>query len=470
MSRQLPRIAVATLALGVLAGCNLAPRYQRPAPMVAPNWPTGDAYLRQDEAELPRLSYTDLFRPASLQAVIAQALDRNQDLASAVANVAAARAQYRVIDADRLPAIGAIGAVEVGENRNESATTENYGVNIGLSAFEIDLFGRVRNLSRAALDQYLATAAGARAVRLSLIAETAQVWLTLAADRSLYASAVQTEAAALRSVELTKARLAAGISPRTDLRQAESVLAQAQVDKAELLTAIAQDRNALELLAGGPVADALLPSSLDGLDMAILAPPAGLDSGILLRRPDVVQAEYQLRAANARIGVARAAFFPRISLTAFAGMASTELGKLFDGGSFNWQVAPSAAVPLFAGGGNVANLGLAKAQLRVAQAEYQKAIQAAFRDVADGLAREGTIEQAVQAQARLLAAAQDNAMLAEARYRNGVEGYLALLIAQRTLYSAEQAMTRMQLARVVNRVSLFRALGTEPDEEISSRP
>ena len=287
----------------------------------------------------------------------------------------------------------------------------------------------------------------------------ASAYLTLATDRSLLAVAVETEASAARSVELTRARLTGGVAPRTDLRQAETVFEQARSDRANLTTLVAQDRNALELLVGAPVADADLPASIEGVDGLLVEAPAGLDSRILLRRPDVAQAEYQLRAANAQIGAARAAFFPNISLTALAGVASPALSALFDGNSFVWSAESAAGQTLFDGGANRGNLAAAKARRDLAVAQYQKGIQNAFREVADALARRGTINDQMAAQAALEAAATDSYALANARYKEGIDPFLNALDAQRTLYSARQTLAATRLVRADNLVTLYRTLG-----------
>ena len=465
------RKALSLLLVGAaLAGCTLEPRYVRPAPAVPQTWPVGAAYPTASAAALPSLSYRDVFKDPHLQAVIGQALTNNQDLAIAMANVTIARAQYRVQRAQLLPRIEATaGASEShgkvttiqpnGTVTNPRETTRSYDADIGFSAFEIDLFGRLRSLSHAAQQQYFASEAGVDAARLTLVAEVADAYLTLATDRSLLAVATETVTSARRSVDLTQARLSGGVAPRTDLRQAQTVLEQANSDVADLTTIVAQDRNALELLVGAKVADADLPGSIESVDGLLGEVPAGMDSRVLLRRPDVAQAEYRLRAANAQIGAARANFFPTISLTALAGAASPELGALFNGKNFNWTVSGSAAQTIFAGGANVANLSLAKGQRDLALAQYQQAIQTAFREVSDALARRGTINDQMSAQNNLVAAANDEYVLADARYKEGVDPFLNSLEAQRTLYAARRTLASTRLIRADNLVTLYRTLG-----------
>jgi multidrug efflux system outer membrane protein len=439
----------------------------RPAPAVPLSWPAGDAYLRNSEATLPSVTYKDLFRDPKLQAIIARALVDNQDIAIALANVASVRSQYRVQRAALLPAIDGSTRVSTGNNGSGTGTTvssgngrrTSYTAQVGISAFEIDLFGRVRNLTKAALQEYLATEAGVRAARLTLVSEVASTYLTLATDRSLLGIANDTQVSASKSVDLTHARLKGGIAPRTDLRQAETILDQARSDAANLTTVVAQDRNALELLVGGPVADAELPPSIESIDALLGELPAGLGSQILLRRPDVVEAEYRLRANNARIGAARANFFPKINLTALAGFASTALSSLFTGNAFAWSVAPSASLPLFDGGANRGNLAFANAQRDLTVAQYQQTVQTAFREVADALARRGTIDRQTQAHIDLEAAARDSDFLAEARYKEGVDTFLNRLDSQRTLYTARRALASAKLLRADNLVALYRVLG-----------
>jgi multidrug efflux system outer membrane protein len=461
------RLAPSLLAVSLLAsGCSLDPAYVRPTAAVPTAWPKGEAYPEATEATPSLISYRDIFRDPKLQAIIDRALANNQDIRLALANVAAARAQYRVQRADLFPQVGAGAGVTTGETRSSNTglvanpgRRTTYSADVDLTSFELDLFGRLRSLSRAAMQTYLASEANVRAVRLTLVAETASAYLTLAADRSLIAIAVETEASAQRSVELTSARLKGGVAPRTDLRQAETVLRQAQADHANLITQVAQDRNALELLVGASVPDAELPPSIESIDGMLGELPAGLDSRILLKRPDVVEAEAQLKAADARIGAARAAFFPTIGLTAAAGFVSPALSSLFSGDRFNWSVSPSASVPIFQGGALKGNLALARAQRDQSLAQYQQAIQTAFREVADALARRGTIAREYEAQAALEEAAADSYRLEDARYREGVDPFLSSLDAQRTLYGARRSLASTRLTRADNLVALYRTLG-----------
>jgi multidrug efflux system outer membrane protein len=459
------------LSLSLIASlnaCSLVPPYERPAPPVPLSWPAGDPYLRQAEAGLPAVTYRDIFRDPRLQRLIETALANNRDLRAAFANIAAAREQYRIQRAEILPEVTAGGSVteadrgsgaQTGAGNAASGRRTTYSVQGGVTAWEIDLFGRIRALSEAAQNRWFATEAGARATRLTLVGDLANAWLAYAADRDLLAIGERTVASARRSVELTRARLNGGIAPRTDLRQAEQTLEQARADVAQSRTNLAQNVNLLQLLAGAPVDPALLPASLAEVENTVSELPAGLDSTILLRRPDVMQAEYQLRAANAEIGAARAALFPRISLTAVLGFASTALTSLFSGGSFNWSVSPQASYSIFSGGAGRANVRLTQAQREAALAQYEGAIQTAFREVADALARRGTIDEQLRAQRAFFVAAEDNYRLSEARFRGGIDPFLDTLIAQRSYYSAERTLVATRLAKAQNLVALYRTLG-----------
>lgn len=466
----------ALLPLVALTGCTLESNYARPSPAVPPHWPQGDSYPSQSEAALPSLTYRDVFRDPRLQNVIGQAIANNQDLRQAIANIESARALYRVQRADIFPAIEASGgptlrhAADNGQaaggpagggagNPGGGGHSTSYVAQVGTTAWEIDLFGRLRSLSHSAFDQYLASAAAARATRLTLVADIADAWLKLGADRSLLLIAADTEKSAQTSVRLTQARLDGGVAPRTDLRQAQTVLATAQADYARQQTLVAQDINALQLLVGAPLAEAQLPATIEDADGRLAELPAGLDSAILLRRPDVAEAEYQLRAANARIGAARAAFLPRIALTAVAGLASSGLSSLFSGGAFAWTVTPSATMPIFDWGANAGNLAYARAQHEAYLAAYRKAIQTAFREVSDALARRGTIETEFAANQLDLTAAQDMLNLGLARYREGIDPYLSTLVAQRDFYAARQAAVNIRLIRAQNLVALYQTLG-----------
>jgi multidrug efflux system outer membrane protein len=456
------RTLLATSALGLgLAGCSLAPAYERPLAPVPAAFPTGDAYAPATAAAPAVTAYQDVVLDPRLRTLIAQALDTNRDLRIAAANIVAARERYRIQRADLVPGVNAAASATTngsGSGANASSSRD-YTARVGVSAFELDFFGRVRSLSAAALNQYLATEAGARATRLTLIGDLADAWSIYAADATLLQIAQDTAANAQNSVRLTSARLAGKVAPRTDLSQAQGVLADAQARIAEQTTAIAQDLNALQLLLGAPVDPALLPKSIDETAAAFALIPAGVDSSVLLGRPDVIQAEYGLKAANANIGAARAALFPSISITGLAGVASSALTALFESGAFTYSAAANLSVPIFQGGAGVAGVAQSKAERNAALASYERAIQSAFRDTADALARQGTLEAQLTAQRAAVAAAQDTDRLTAARYRAGVDTFLTSLVAQRSLYSARQSLAAVELTSAINRVALYRALG-----------
>jgi len=457
---------LAVLTAAALAGCTLAPTYKRPSAPIPTAWPQGESYAPPVAAPSAQaVAWTAFFGDPKLQAILAQALAENRDLRAAVAEIEAARAGFRARRADLLPTVAA-SASGVEERvpgwrtaTGQAETQRAYSAALGFSAFEIDLFGRVRSLSRSAFEQYLATEAGRRAVQASLIAETATNYYALAADLDLLIIAKQTYAAQKGSLDLIRARFEHGAASMIEVRQAETTVEQARSDIARFTTQAAQDRNALELAAGGPVADALLPTGLPAAPQVMMDLPAGLSSDVLLSRPDVLQAEHQLKASNAEIGAARAAFFPTISLSAAAGAASPALSALFDGPSRTWSYSPAAAAPIFAGGRNLANLRGASARHDIAVAQYEKAIQTAFREVADALARRGSIGDQLAADQAQRDAAAEILRLETARYERGASGYLNVLIAQRSLYAAQQGLVATQLVQLTNAISLYRALG-----------
>ncbi|MGN5374949.1 efflux transporter outer membrane subunit [Sphingomonas hankookensis] len=488
------RRSVLPLAAALLAGCSMTPAYERPTAVVPSSWPVGDAYLRQSEASLPALTFEQVFTAPGLRTLVGQALVNNRDLRIAAANIRAARAQYRIQRADLLPQVDASGRYSYRGTGDGASTIavpgagaggtgtgtgtgtggtggtggtivtsgrspSSFSLDLGATAFELDLFGRIRSLTEAEQNRYFATEAGARATRLTLVGDIAEAWATYGADRSLMTVAEATAASARRSVTLTRARLQGGIAPRTDLRQAEQILATAESDLAEQRTRLAQDINALQLLVGAPVDPALLPGSIDVALPTIANLPAGIDSGILLRRPDVVQAEYELLAANADIGAARAALFPRLSLTGLVGFASDALRTLFTGGAFSYSAAPSLSYPIFRAGAGRAGVEFSRARRDALLATYERTIQSAFREVADALARQGTIAEQTRAEQANLVAAQDTFRLTEARYRGGIDTFLTSLDAQRSYYGAQQRLVATQLVAATNRVTLYRTLG-----------
>jgi multidrug efflux system outer membrane protein len=469
------RLAACLLATTLLAGCDLAPHYKRPTPAVPSAFPQGPAYAAASATatDAAAIGWRSFFTDERLRQVIAQGLANNQDLQLAAAHVLQARAQYRAQRADLLPTIGASGTASIRHSGSNGAsvgsgasgphdtggTTKSYAADLGISSFELDLFGQVRNLTKAAREQYFSTQAAQDATRISLIAEIASAWLTLGSDQDQLALSRQTLASFQQSVDLTRAQFEKGVASELDLQQAETNLQDARFDVAQLTTQIAQDQNALNLLVGATVPAAQLPSGLGTADFTLADLPAGVSSDVLLKRPDVIAAEDQLKAENANIGAARAAFFPTISLTSAAGSASSALSGLFTGGTWSWNASGSSALTLFDFGRNKANLRYAEASRDAAVATYRKSVQTAFREVSDALAQRGTIEEQVSARAARATAADTAAKLSEARYRNGIDSFLTTLDAQRTLYSAQQALVTTRLARQANLVTLYSALG-----------
>jgi multidrug efflux system outer membrane protein len=475
------RRAAALMALLASACTSLQPKYIRPDASIPPSWPVGDPYLVEAEAGLPALTYKQVFTDPRLQTLIAEAIANNRNLRAAAANIAAAREQYRIQRAQQFPTLNAQAGATFSGSRGSSGSNNSggsgsgsgsgnnggggssvsaqYQAGLSVPSYEVDLFGRLRSLTDVQLNRYFSTEAGARATRLTLVANVATGWLNYAADSSLLLIDQQTAASAQKSVRITRIRLEGGVAPRTDLDQAQQIYDTAEADLARQRTAVAQDVNALRLLVGGPVDPALLAGSIDEAFGKIAPMPTGLDSYVLLRRPDVVQAEYDLRATNANIGAARAALFPRITLTGLLGFASSALLKLFTGGAFGWSAGADATYTIFQAGAGHANLRLTQAQERAAVATYQNAIQTAFRDVSDALARRGTINDEIAARQRQQAETGDAYLLTEARYNAGIDPFLNVLDAQRSYYAAQQTLVSTKLTAAQNIVDTYSAIG-----------
>jgi len=450
-----------------MEGCTLAPEYKRPASPIPEVWPSGEAYNEtRDMAGAPtasELRWQDFFTDTKLQQVIEMALNNNRDLRLAALNVEMSRAVYGIKRAELLPVVDA----EAGGSKQripanvmgfpEPLTIERYDVGLGISSWEIDFFGRIRSLKEAALQEYLATEQARRSVQISLVAGVANTYLTLAADRELLKLAQETLKTQEARYNLIKRRYEVGASSELDLRQAQTRVDAARVDAARYTSIVAMDENALALLAGSPVPVGLLPAELNTIALPEDISP-GLPSDVLQRRPDILQAENQLRAANANIGAARAAFFPRISLTGAIGTASNELSGLFDSGSGTWSFAPQIRMPVF-DPRTWSALDASKVDWEIVLTRYEKAIQAAFREVADALAQRGTLGDQMAAQQSLLEAAAESYRLSELRYKNGIDSYLSVLDAQRSLYGAQQGLISVRLSRLTNLVTLYKVLG-----------
>ncbi|ACR30618.1 efflux transporter outer membrane subunit [Burkholderia glumae] len=470
---RLCRLAIAAAVLCTTTGCTLAPHYTRPDAPVAQAYPADGVYAAQPGAAGTRsangqpataIGWREFFVDPRLQRLIEIALKNNRDLRVAVLNIEASRAQYQITRAGLLPTLEATGtgnrqrvpsSLAAIPGRNLTTT-----YNVGLSAsWELDLFGRVQSLKDQALAQYLATSYARQATEISLVSQVADQYLTLLSTDELLKVTENTLKNAQASYDLTKLQFDNGTGSELDLRQAQTVVEQALANQQAQARARAQALNALVLLIGEPLPDDLPAGMPLDAQNLLTDVPAGLPSDLLTRRPDVMQAEQMLKAANANIGAARAAFFPRISLTGAFGTASPTLDGLFKAGTAAWSFAPQLTLPIFAGGQNIANLDLANVQKRIEISNYEKAIQSAFREVSDGLAARGTYDQEIAALERNEHAQQRRFELSNLRYRNGVDSYLSVLTAQTDLYSARQSLINARLARWTNLVALYRALG-----------
>ena len=473
------KLSVIAVATALLAGCTMMPWYHRPAAPVSQTFPQGGVYATQpgqpggtpagegersaNGAAATDIGWRDFFVDPRLQQLVAIALKNNRDLRVSVLNIEAARAQYRITRAELLPAIDATATDERSRvpSAFQTAPENPYSVyNVGLQAsWEIDFWGRVRSLKAQALAQYLATAEARKAAEISLVSQVANQYLTMLSDDELLKVTQATLKTAQDSYNITKLEFENGTSSELDLRQAQTVVETATANLQAEQRARAQDENALVLLIGEPLPADLPPGLPLGAQNLLTDIPAGLPSDLLTRRPDVMEAEQTLRAANANIGAARAAFFPKISLTAALGTESLSLGGLFKAGTAAWSFVPQISMPIFEGGANLANLDLANVQKRIEIANYEKAIQTAFREVADGLAARGTYDQQIAALERNTFANQRRLDLSTLRYRNGVDSYLSVLTAQTDLYTAQQTLIQTRLARLENLVNLYGALG-----------
>lgn len=469
-----PTLLVASLlAATLLSACSLAPTYQRPAAPVAAAYPQDTAGaaartsvpLPASAAAAVDTGWRSFFADARLQQLIEAALEHNRDLRTAVLRMEEARALYDVQSADRLPNLNASASVARAKtpaflsSSGHSTVSKRYDAGLAISAFELDFFGRVKSLSDAALASYLATEEARQTAQISLVAQVAQAYYTERAYAEQLALAQQTYAARSRSYQLTQQRAEVGASSRLDLRSAETLMETARGAALSLARQRAQAENALTLLVGQnqPSTSGALPDQRQ-LD-AMSALPAGLPSELLARRPDIRAAEQRLKAATANIGAARAAFFPRISLTTSVGSSSPSLGGLFDSGSGSWSFAPQLSLPIFDAGRNRANLSLAETRKNIAVADYEKSIQTAFREVADALAARDYLGEQVQAQNSIVEAQADRLKLLQLRFEQGIASSLDVLDAQRELFSAQQTLVQVRQQRSGSAVDLYRALG-----------
>lgn len=456
-------LAVAVVAF--VAGCATpGPRgsVAEADPMIPAQWPMPASTVAAGEGStmpLPDIGWRDFFADPRLQEVVGLALDNNRDLRVAILNVDRARAQHRIQRADRFPNLGINAQMERVGADNPMLESETYSVGLGVTAFELDLFGRVRNLSQAALQQYLATEESQRSAQLSLVAEVANLWLSLAADREQLRIAQATLATYEESLELNQARRELGAVSQLVLEQTRTQVASARADVARLTGLVQRDINALNLLAGVTLEPRLLPDGMVEDVVGLGQLPEGLPAEVLLRRPDIIAAEHRLLGADANISAARAAFFPSIRLTGSIGSVSTELSGLFESNTTVWSFIPQINIPIFQGGRLRAALGMAQADRDIALAQYEKAIQNGFREVADALAMSAALAEQVAASRDLLEAATNAERLAQARYDAGLDSNLARLDAQRTLYAAQQQLVAVRMAEQANRVTLYKVLG-----------
>lgn len=453
--------ALATALLAALTGCSLAPNYQQPSAPVAEQWDTTEA--QAPLAALP--DWREFFQDQVLQSLISTALDNNRDLRIAALNVDAFRAQYRIQRSALFPSVDAAGGANrqripgrMNPTGNDASMNSQYSANLGVTAWELDFFGRLNSLRDQALETYFASEQAQRSAQLSLITSVATAWLSLQADQETLALVRDTLVTYQDSLNLQERRYNAGVGTALELQQARTAVNSAQVSLAQFERQSAQSRNALNLLLGGqaPVTTAKTVP-LSHFKFAQL--PVGLPANLLQRRPDILRAEHELKAANANIGAARAAFFPSISLTANAGSLSPDLSGLFDSGSGSWLFMPSIHIPIFNAGRLRANLDYSEIQKDIHIARYEKTIQTAFQEVADGLIERTTYKQQLAAHDALVKSSEAYYALADRRYREGIDNQLTLLDAQRLLFDAQQARIQTQFAQLASEIKLYKALG-----------
>lgn len=463
---MLNKLFPALVLLLLVTGCSMIPQYQQPKLPVADSWPAGEAYPETEKGMAADIAWQDYFQSSTLKTLISQALENNRDLKVAVLNIEKAQAAYRIQRSDRLPTITANGsASRVGVPDDASSTGKSYtattiNANVAMTAYELDLFGRIKSLNQQALENYLATEEAMTGTRISLIAETANAYLSYLADRKLLQLARDTASTQQETYEVVKRQFDVGSANQLDVAQASTAVESARVSIAQYTRLVAQDKNALALLVGGSVDEVLnCDETIDNvLFMAEL--PAGLPSQVLLARPDIQRAEHVLKAANADIGAARAALYPTISLTGSFGLASDSLDGLFQSGArYAWNFTPSLTIPIFNRGRLKASLEVAQVNEKIAATQYEQAVQVAFREVADQLAARGTYQAQLDAQNALVEATGQAYELSTARYDSGIDNFLTVLDSQRSLFAAQQGAVNVKKAFMVNLVNLYKVLG-----------
>ncbi|MCM0082913.1 efflux transporter outer membrane subunit [Geomonas sp. Red32] len=467
MTRKFLRGGLLLAAVLSFSGCaSMAPKYSKPEAPVPTTWPAGPAYkgTSPNGVVLSDLAWKDFFVDGNLRKIIDLALANNRDLRTAALNIERAQALYQVQRSGQFPAVNGVASYQAQRtpgsltNSGNAVTSQVWTLGLGVSSYELDFFGRIQSLKDQALDQYLSTEQARRAVQISLVAEVANDYLNYAADKERLKIAQETLVAQVDSYKITKSRFDLGVATGLDLARAATTVESARVDVARYTGQIATDLNALQLVVGAPVAPELLPPGLN--EVTVLKEiSAGVPSEVLTRRPDILAAENVLKGANANIGAARAAFFPRITLTGTGGLASDSLSGLFTGGAGAWQFLPQISVPIFNAGLNKANLKIAEVDRDISVNQYERTIQVAFREVSDALAQYGTIGDQLTAQQALVNSSTVSYQLSETRYQGGVDNYLSVLDAERSMYSAEQGLVSLRLSRLSNLVTLYKVLG-----------
>ncbi|MGW8169343.1 MAG: efflux transporter outer membrane subunit [Sulfurovaceae bacterium] len=456
------KLIIATGCIAYLSGCSaLIPEYKRPLSPIPSGWDEGNkTNVSLENNHSFMILWEEVVVDEQLRHVLQIAFKQSRSLREAVASIESAKATYNMQRASEFPMISAVLSGNKGNSLSSPSTTQNYSATARISSYELDLFGKAHSLSAAEYEKYLSTQESQHALRITLISEIVTAWLTLASDKNLLELSRSTEASAKKTLDLMQRKVDLGASSALDLYEAQTLYYQAQADIAKYKTKVEQDKNAINLLAGEIIDDKWLPEGFNVNKKYLASVPTNMPSSVLLNRPDILAAEHDLKSANANIGAARAVYFPSISITAEGGLVSAALSNLFSGGATSvWSFVPSITLPIFDIGIRKSNLDYAKAQRNYYIAAYELAIQTAFKEAADALARRQTINNQLDAQKNLVKASKNSYLISELRYKNGVDTYLNALVAQRTYYSAQQTLLLVQLEEMINRIALYRALG-----------